>query len=86
LSFSYFFGLPSFIGQALMTVVIASTMALNVYLVFLYGYPFSGAYCVQPDGFVLDRIIFKMRASGKDGIPDLEKVDVEEIIRVKGKL
>lgn len=85
LSFSYFLGLPSFLGQALMTVVIASTMALNVYLVFLYGYPFSGTYCVDPDGFVLDRIIFKMRASGKDGIPDLEKVDVEEIIRMKGK-
>ncbi len=84
LSFSYFLGLSSVVGQALMTVVIASTLALNVYLVFLFGYPFSGAYCVQPDGFVVDRVMFKLRESGKNNLP--ETVDPKEILRLKGKM
>ncbi len=63
LGFSYFLGMSSVIGQGLMTVIIASTLALNVYLVFLFGYPFSGAYCVQPDGFVVDRVMFRLRES-----------------------
>ncbi len=84
LSFSYFLGLSSVVGQALMTVVIASTLALNVYLVFLFGYPFSGAYCIAPDGFVVDRVMFKLRESGKTDLP--ETVDPKEILRLKGKI
>ncbi|MCC7532285.1 MAG: DUF4239 domain-containing protein [Candidatus Melainabacteria bacterium] len=86
LSFSYFLGLSSVIGQALMTVVIASTLALNVYLVFLFGYPFSGAYCVQPDGFIVDRVIFKMRGSGKGDLHDMKNIDPRELLKSRGKI
>lgn len=84
LGFSYFLGLSSVIGQALMTVVIASTLALNVYLVFLFGYPFSGAYCVEPDGFVVNRVMFKLRESGKTDLPGT--VNPKEILRSHGKI
>ncbi len=84
LGFSYFLGMSNVIGQALMTIVIASTLALNVYLVFLFGYPFSGAYCIQPDGFVVDRAIFKLRASEKNELPDT--IDPEALFRMKGKI
>jgi hypothetical protein len=83
LCFSYFLGMSSLIGQALMTVIIASTLALNVYLVFLFGYPFSGAYCIEPDGFVVDRVMFKLRESGTNDLP--ETVDPKEMLRLKGK-
>jgi hypothetical protein len=86
LSFSYFLGLSSVVGQALMTVVIASTLALNVYLVFLFGYPFSGAYCVQPDGFIVDRVIFKLRGSGKGDLPGLKNIDPRELLKSRGKM
>jgi hypothetical protein len=85
LGFSYFLGLPSFIGQALMTVVIASTLALNVYLVFLFGYPFSGAYCLEPDGFIVDRVIFKMTEGGMDS-EKLKNIDPRWILRTRGKI
>lgn len=85
LGFSYFLGLPSFLGQAMMTIVIASTLALNVYLVFLFGYPFSGAYCLEPDGFVVDRVIFKMKQEGMDH-ENLKKIDPKEILRTRGKI
>lgn len=86
LGFSYFLGLSSFIGQALMTVVIASTLALNIYLVFLFGYPFSGAYCVQPDGFIVDRIIFRLRASGKEGLSKFKEINPRDILKTRGKI
>lgn len=85
LGFSYFLGLTSFIGQALMTVVIASTLALNVYLVFLFGYPFSGAYCLEPDGFIVDRVIFKMKDGGMDS-EKLKNIDPRLILRTRGKI
>ncbi|HNB22716.1 MAG TPA: DUF4239 domain-containing protein [Candidatus Melainabacteria bacterium] len=81
LGFSYFLGLSSVVGQALMTVVIASTLALNVYLVFLFGYPFSGAYCVEPEGFMVDRLIFKLRGSGKSELPNEKTIDPRKLMK-----
>lgn len=86
LGFSYFLGLSSVIGQALMTVVIASTLALNVYLVFLFGYPFSGAYCVEPEGFMVDRLIFKLRGSGKSELPNEKTIDPRKLMKPRGKI
>lgn len=86
LGFSYFLGLSNVVGQALMTVVIASTLALNVYLVFLFGYPFSGAYSVQPDGFIVDRVIFKLRGSGKNGMLDMKSIDPSALLKSRGKI
>lgn len=85
LGFSYFLGLSSVIGQALMTVVIASTLSLNVYLVFLFGYPFSGPYCVEPDGFLVDRLIFRMRGGGKEDLPSAKTIDPRELLKNRGK-
>ncbi len=85
LGFSYFLGLSSVVGQALMTVVIASTLALNVYLVFLFGYPFSGPYCVEPDGFLVDRLIFRLRGGGKESLPSGKSIDPRELLKNHGK-
>lgn len=79
LGFSYFLGLSSVRGQVLMTAIIATSLALNVYLVYLFGYPLSGAYALDPDPFMTDRAIFKMRLSGaykKEGFKDVNIEDV----------
>lgn len=86
LGFSYFLGLSSFTGQALMTVVIASTLGLNIFLVYMFGYPFSGAYSVEPDGFMVDRVIFKLRSGGKNAMPKVREIDPVDILHSRGKL
>lgn len=71
IAFSYFLCLPSLAAQVLMTIVISTTLSLNVYLVYLYGYPLSGPYSIFPEGFMVDRMIFKMKSSGaKNFLPD----------------
>jgi hypothetical protein len=57
--FTYFFGVENVYAQILMTVLVALTLSLNVFLVFVFGNPFSGDLSVQPDSFKLDQIIFK---------------------------
>ncbi|HIA52855.1 MAG TPA: DUF4239 domain-containing protein [Candidatus Melainabacteria bacterium] len=86
LGFSYFLGLSSVIGQTLMTIVIASTLALNVYLVFLFGYPFSGAYCVEPEAFMVDRLIFSLRSTSKGALPDVKSINPRDLLKSRGKL
>ncbi|MCA9801560.1 MAG: DUF4239 domain-containing protein [Cyanobacteria bacterium HKST-UBA02] len=56
--FTYFFGLECIKTQAIMTALIALTLSLNVFLVYLFGYPFSGDVAVFPDAFELDKKIF----------------------------
>ncbi len=73
IAFSYFLSLPSLVAQILMTVIIATTLSLNVYLVYLFGYPLSGPYSIAPEGFLVDRMIFKMETSGRESLPP-EKV------------
>lgn len=68
IAFFYFLGLPSLIGQILMTIVIATTITLNIYLVYLFGYPLSGAYSIAPEAFLADKIIFNLR-SGQLSLP-----------------
>lgn len=63
--FTYFFAVENLKVQLLMTTLVALTLALNVLLVFLYGYPFAGAVAVRPDAFKLDLVIFKTYLSGK---------------------
>lgn len=57
--FTYFFGLNSIRAQMLMTGVVAMSIALNLLLVSLFGYPFSGDVRVSPDEFRLNQLIFK---------------------------
>ncbi len=73
IAFSYFLGLPSLTAQILMTVIIATTITLNVYLVYLFGYPLSGPYAIAPEGFLVDRLIFKLNSSDGKSILKLDK-------------
>jgi len=63
-SFMYFFGVHSLRGHLLMTGIVAASISMNVYLVYLFGYPFSGAYRLQPEGFMADRAIFSLVKTG----------------------
>ncbi len=83
IGFSYFMGLQSVIGQSLMTAVIAVVLSLNVYLVYLFGYPFSGVYRLQPEGFMLDKIIFKFTDSKIDEIPDGSSTELKDMLQAK---
>lgn len=73
IAFSYFLSLHSLIAQILMTIIIATTLSLNVYLVYLFGYPLSGPYSIAPEGFLVDRMIFEMETNGRDSLPQ-EKI------------
>lgn len=57
--FTYFFGVEHLRAQVIMTVLVSLTLALNIFLVFVFGNPFSGDFAVKPDSFSLDRMIFK---------------------------
>lgn len=59
--FTFFFGLSSASAQAAMAAIVAGSVSLNIYLVYLYGYPFSGSFALTPDGFITDRFVFNMR-------------------------
>lgn len=80
LGFSYFLGLHSVRGQILMTAIIGTSLALNVYLVYLFGYPLSGAYALEPDPFMADRAIFKMRASGAYKSDTFKDVNLQDVL------
>ncbi len=80
LGFSYFLGLQSVRGQVLMTAIIATSLALNVYLVYLFGYPLSGAYALEPDPFMADRAIFKMRSSGAYKSVNFKDVNLGDVL------
>jgi len=56
--FTYFFGIENMRVQALMTVLVAVTLSLNVYLVFVFANPMSPDLGVKPGPFQLDLIIF----------------------------
>lgn len=57
--FTYFFGLQSTKAQVVMTSMVALLISLNVYLVLLFGVPFSGDLQVDSDAFKVDRLIFE---------------------------
>lgn len=57
--FTYFFGVESLKAQVLMTVLVAVTLSLNVFLVYLFGFPFDGDTNAGPDAFKMDLVMFK---------------------------
>lgn len=71
-SFMLFFGVQSLKGHLVMTAIVAASISMNVYLVYIFGYPFSGAYRLQPEGFMADRAIFSLVKTG-DVAKALEK-------------
>jgi hypothetical protein len=56
--FTYFFGLENLIAQSIMTALIAITLSLNIFLIYLFGYPFSGDVNVTPEAFELNAKLF----------------------------
>lgn len=72
--FTYFFGVESVKAQIIMTTLVSLTLALNVFLVFVFGNPFSGDLAVRPDAFKLDLLIFKNFEAGKIA-PNLDVID-----------
>ncbi len=56
--FTYFFGLRRLSTQILMTVLVTSVLGLNLALVGMFRYPFSGDVRVMPDAFKYDLRLF----------------------------
>lgn len=63
--FTYFFGVENLKAHIIMTVLVALTLSLNVFLVFIFAYPISGDVGVKPEAFKMDLLIFKHFRSGK---------------------
>ncbi|MBS1993512.1 MAG: DUF4239 domain-containing protein [Cyanobacteria bacterium SZAS LIN-3] len=57
--FTYFFGLENAKAQITMTAMVSLLISLNLYLVVLFGAPFSGDLSVGEDAFKLDKRIFE---------------------------
>ncbi|MBS1956363.1 MAG: DUF4239 domain-containing protein [Cyanobacteria bacterium SZAS-4] len=57
--FTYFFHVESIGAQVAMTTMVTLIIGLNLFLVLLFGYPFSGDLTVSPDAFKLDQLIFQ---------------------------
>lgn len=57
--FTYFFEVRSERMQLIMTGLVATVMALNIFILANYDYPFSGDIHVSPSAMELDRLIFK---------------------------
>jgi hypothetical protein len=56
--FTYLFGLENRRLQTIMTAMVTGLISLNLYLLLLYGYPFSGDLCIGTNSFVVDEGIF----------------------------
>jgi len=56
--FTYFFGIESARAQMAMTCMVSLLISLNMYLVVLFGSPFSGDLVVSADAFKVDQMIF----------------------------
>ncbi len=56
--FTFFFGLENLRAQVLMTSLVSLIISLNMFLVLMFGYPFSGELKVSSDAFELDKKIF----------------------------
>lgn len=56
--FTFFFGLEHLKLQIAMTAMVAMLISLNIYLILLFGYPFSGDLKIPTDSFRLNQGIF----------------------------
>jgi hypothetical protein len=56
-TFTYFFKIEHLKVQVMMTAMVSTIISLNLYLVLMFGYPFSGEVKVEPDCFNVAREI-----------------------------
>ena len=64
--FTYFFNMEHLVVQMFMTGTVALLIALNLYLVVLFGSPFSGEVKVDPTAMQVDMSIFHDQLELKD--------------------
>lgn len=57
--FTYFFGLENLKLQVCMTIMVALLISLNLVLVLIFGYPYSGSVAICPDSFQLVQDVFE---------------------------
>jgi hypothetical protein len=57
--FTYFFGLENLRLQICMTAMVAVLISLNLVLLLMFGYPFSGSLSISPDSFRLVQDVFE---------------------------
>ncbi|HEY2158091.1 MAG TPA: hypothetical protein VGH33_20855 [Isosphaeraceae bacterium] len=67
--FTYFFRLRQWRTQVAMTSMVSTVIALNIYLVLMFGYPYSGDLKVSPDGFVVAKSIIEHPAVARAASP-----------------
>jgi hypothetical protein len=68
ISFTYFFKIEHLRIQMVMTAMVAMIISLCLFLVLMFGYPFSGELKVHPDSFKITREIVGYRA-GRTPLP-----------------
>jgi len=66
--FTFFFGLENLKLQIAMTAMVAMLISLNIYLILLFGYPFSGDLKIPTDAFRLNQGIFADQLHKSDHI------------------
>lgn len=59
IAFTYFFAMDCLRTQMVMTGMLTTLISLNLYLIVLFGYPFSGDLHVSDDAFKVDQLIFR---------------------------
>lgn len=57
IGFTYFFAVERLWVQVIMTAMVAMIISLNLYLVAMFGYPYSGDLKVSPSGFKVEAMI-----------------------------
>src|SRR5262249_32314689 len=70
--FTYFFAVESLKAQALMTILVAVTISLNVMLVGLFSNPYRGNLRIQPSGFMYDQKMFQI-VNKMEAVEEAEK-------------
>jgi hypothetical protein len=67
-SFTYFFKVEHLKIQVIMTAMVAMIIGLCIFLVLMFGYPFSGELKVDPSSFQVTRAIINYQ-SGRSAVP-----------------
>jgi hypothetical protein len=70
-AFTYFFGVKNFKLQVLMTVLVSTVLALNMVIVAMFAYPFSGDVRVWPATFQTDLGFFQQELGRKAPSPGI---------------
>lgn len=63
-AFTYFFKMEHLKIQVIMTAMVSTIIALNLYLVLMFGYPFSGDMKVDSDCFNVAQSVIEHQAEG----------------------